>query len=356
MQRVRFLTYRLNYFLKGHSIMSNVKILNGTSLPNIPWQDKPEGCKDVVWRYNANPVIPRDLIPMANSIFNSAVVPFECGDYKFAGVFRVDDKQRNMELHAGFSKDGINWEIDENRIHWINDDPETASANPWQYGYDPRVVWIEDRFWITWCNAYGWKPTIGVGWTKDFKEFHQIENAFLPFNRNGVLFPRKIGGKYVMFSRPSDSGHTPFGDMYISQSHDMTYWGEHRHVMAPNKGWESLKIGAGPIPIETSEGWLCFYHGVLQSCNGYVYSFGACILDIDKPWIVKYRCAEYLLNPRELYECVGDVPNVAFPCATLCDADTGRITIYYGCADTCVSMAFCNVDEVVEYVKNHSSV
>ena len=159
-----------------------------------------------------------------------------------------------------------------------------------------------------------------------------------------------------MFSRPSDSGHTPFGDMYISQSHDMTYWGEHRHVMAPSKGWESLKIGAGPIPIETSEGWLCFYHGVLQSCNGYVYSFGACILDIDKPWKVKYRCSEYLLNPRELYECVGDVPNVAFPCAALCDADTGRIAIYYGCADTCVSMAFCNVDEVVDYVKSHSSI
>ena len=70
------------------------------------------------------------------------------------------------------------------------------------------------------------------------------------------------------------------------------------------KGWESLKIGAGPIPIETSEGWLVFYHGVLQSCNGYVYSFSAAILDIDKPWKVKYRCAEYLLNPREYYECV----------------------------------------------------
>lgn len=110
---------------------------------------------------------------------------------------------------------------------------------------------------VTWCNAYGWKPTIGVGWTKDFKEFHQCENAFLPFNRNGVLFPRKINGKYVMFSRPSDSGHTPFGDMYLSQSPDMKYWGEHRHVMAPMKGWESLKIGAGPIPIETSEG--CWY-------------------------------------------------------------------------------------------------
>ena len=201
----------------------NVKVINGTSLPNILWQDRPAGCKDVIWRADNNPIIPRDLLPTSNSIFNSAVVPFESEKGKFAGVFRVDDKERNMAIHAGFSEDGVHWNLNEEKVEWINDDPETAEANPWQYGYDPRCVWIEDRFWITWCNAYGWKPTIGVGWTKDFKEFHQCENAFLPFNRNGVLFPRKINGKYVMFSRPSDSGHTPFGDMYLSQSPDMKY-------------------------------------------------------------------------------------------------------------------------------------
>ncbi len=329
------------------------KIIGGESIPNMPWQDKPEGCREVIWRYSENPIIPRDLIACSNSIFNSAVVTY---NGKFAGVFRCDDKQRNMELHAGFSDDGIHWNIDEDRIQFVQAEKSTEDVNTWGYGYDPRVCFIEDRYWVTWCNAYGWKPTIGVGYTYDFKTFYQCENAFLPFNRNGVLFPRKIDGKYVMFSRPSDSGHTPFGDMYISQSPDMKYWGEHRHVMGPLRGWESKKIGAGPIPIETDEGWLCFYHGVLESCNGFVYSFSACILDKDEPWKVKYRCAEYLLNPREYYECVGDVPNVTFPCATLCDKDTGRIAIYYGCADTVVGLAFCKVDEVIEYVKSHSSI
>jgi beta-1,4-mannooligosaccharide/beta-1,4-mannosyl-N-acetylglucosamine phosphorylase len=341
--------------MKGGIIMKT-QIINGVSLPNIPWQDKPADCKDVIWRYDANPIIPRDQLPTSNSIFNSAVVPFESERGKFAGVFRVDDKCRNMELHAGFSKDGIHWDIEPDRIVFEQADKSTEEANQWGYGYDPRVCFIEDRFWVTWCNAYGWKPTIGVAYTYDFKTFYQCENAFLPFNRNGVLFPRKINGKYVMFSRPSDSGHTPFGDMYISQSPDMKYWGEHRHVMGPLKAWESKKIGAGPIPIETSEGWLCFYHGVLESCNGFVYSFSACILDKDEPWKVKYRCAEYLLSPQKIYECVGDVQNVTFPCATLVDADTGRIAIYYGCADTCVSMAFTTVDDVVDYVKSHSSV
>lgn len=331
----------------------NTKILNGQSIPNIPWQDRPAGCTDPVWRYDQNPVIARDAVKCANSIFNSAVVPFEGG---FAGVFRIDDKRRAMQLHAGFSPDGIHWNIDEERIHFVQADKSTEQVNDWLYGYDPRVVFIDDRFWITWCNAFNRQPTIGIGYTFDFKTFYQCENAFLPFNRNGVLFPRRINNKFVMLSRPSDDGHTPFGDMFISQSPDMKYWGEHRHVMSPFMPWESTKIGAGPIPIETDEGWLCFYHGVLQSCNGFVYSFSACILDTDEPWKVKYRCADYLINPREQYECVGDVPNVTFPCAALCDADTGRIAIYYGCADTVVGLAFTTVDETVEYVKNHSSI
>lgn len=330
-----------------------VKILNGRSIPNIPWQEKPQGCTQTVWRYSQNPVIGRNAVKCANSVFNSAVVPFEGG---FAGVFRVDDKRRAMQLHAGFSDDGINWRINEERICFVQEKAENEQINRWCYGYDPRVCFIEDRYWITWCNGYEDKPTIGVGYTFDFRTFVQSENAFLPFNRNGVLFPRKINDKYVMLSRPSDSGHTPFGDIYLSQSPDMKYWGEHRHVMSPLMPWESKKIGAGPIPIETSEGWLCFYHGVLESCNGFVYSFSACILDLDEPWKVKYRCCEYLLNPQESYECVGDVQNVTFPCAALCDADTGRIAIYYGCADTVVGLAFTTVDEVVEYVKSHSTV
>jgi beta-1,4-mannooligosaccharide/beta-1,4-mannosyl-N-acetylglucosamine phosphorylase len=195
-----------------------------------------------------------------------------------------------------------------------------------------------------------------MGYTDDFETFHQLENAFLPFNRNGGLFPRKINGKYYMLSRPSDQGHTPFGDIFVSQSPDMTHWGMHRHVMSPKKNrltWESTKIGLGPVPIETNEGWLMFYHGVLTSCSGFVYSMGAALLDLNEPWKVLYRGDPYLLNPRESYECVGDTPNVIFPCAALTDADTGRIAIYYGAADTVTGLAFCYVDEVIEFIKKN---
>jgi beta-1,4-mannooligosaccharide/beta-1,4-mannosyl-N-acetylglucosamine phosphorylase len=320
----------------------------GSALPNIPWEEKPGGCHDVVWRWSNNPVIPRDLIPSSNSIFNSAVIPFED---EFVGVFRCDDKRRFMQLHNGKSKDGIHWELENERIQWICDDPDIGR---WVYGYDPRVCWIEDRYYITWCNGYrGW-PTIGVGYTYDFVKFYQLENAFLPFNRNGVLFPRKINGKYAMLNRPSDRGHTPFGDIYYSESPDMCYWGRHRLVMATAGGWQSTKIGAGPIPIETTEGWLMIYHGVLTSCNGFVYSMGAALLDIDRPWQVLYRTAPYILSPQRLYECVGDTPNVAFPCAALVDAPTGRIAIYYGGADTVTCLAFAQVDELIEFIKSNS--
>ena len=84
--------------------------------------------------------------------------------------------------------------------------------------------------------------------------------------------------------------------------------------------WQNVKIGAGPIPIETTAGWLLFYHGVTGTCNGFVFSFGAALLDLDCPSRVLYRTRDYLLTPERPYETTGFVPNVAFPCASLQDA------------------------------------
>jgi Predicted glycosylase len=322
----------------------------GRSLPNIPWQEMPEGYDMPIWRYNNNPIIQRNAIKSSNSIFNSAVIQYKDG---YAGVFRCDSKAVSMDIYTGFSKDGINWTINEKPIEFIGDEEEILKR---EYRYDPRVCFIEDRYYITWCNGYH-GPTIGVGYTFDFKTFYQLENAFLPFNRNGVLFPRKINGLYAMLSRPSDNGHTPFGDIFYSQSKDLEYWGHHRHVMAVYKddesAWQSTKIGPGPVPIETDEGWLLIYHGVITTCNGLVYRMGCAILDIDQPWKVKYRSKYYILAPYENYECVGDVPNVVFPCATLADADTGRIAVYYGCADTVTGLAFTTVDKLVQFTKQN---
>ena len=130
-------------------------------------------------------------------------------------------------------------------------------------------------------------PTIGVAYTYDFKKFVQLENAFLPFNRNGVLFPRKINGYYMMMSRPSDNGHTPFGDIFVSQSKDMEFWGRHRHMMSPVRGdesaWQCTKIGAGPVPIETDEGWLLIYHALSQpATDTYIVWDAHCLISTSR--------------------------------------------------------------------------
>jgi beta-1,4-mannooligosaccharide/beta-1,4-mannosyl-N-acetylglucosamine phosphorylase len=306
------------------------KIL-GAALGNIPWQEKPEGCKYPVWRYDDNPIITRDNLYMANSIFNSAVVPYGDG---FAGVFRVDYLSRDQKLVTGFSKDGIKWQLDDKVIF---------------EGYDPRLCLLDGKYYLSWVNL----TPLGIAYTEDFKSWTQLEDACYPVARNGVLFPRKVGGEYLLLIRPCDRGHTPYGDIFISRSKDLTYWGKHRFVMSPVKNWEMTKVGAGPTPIETDEGWLMFYHGVLTSCNGFTYSIGAALLDINEPWKVLHRADCFLLAPHEIYECVGDVPNVVFPCAALTDAETGRIALYYGAADTSVALAFTTVDETIDFIKQN---
>ena len=313
------------------------KILNST-IKNIPWQDKPAGCTDPVWRYTENPIIDRTFVKNANSIFNSAVVPYKDG---FAGVFRMDDRTREQYLVTGESADGIHWHLNNEKIF---------------PGYDPRLCEIDGKYYLSWVVPTERGTSIGIAVTEDFKTWDRKENAVLPVSRNGVLFPRKINGNYHLFSRPCDKGHTPYGDIFVSQSPDLTFWGKHRFVISPVNNWEMTKVGAGPTPIETDEGWLCFYHGVITSCNGFTYSMGAMIVDRDEPWKVLHRADSYLLSPQTDYEFTGDVPNVVFPCAALADSETGRIAVYYGGADTVVALAFTTIDEVVNYIKENDLV
>jgi len=300
-------------------------------------------------RYPGNPVIPRNALPCSNSILNSSVVAF--GE-EYRGVFRVDDQCREMTLHSGRSKDGIHWDLSPEPIQWACKKEEISA---FEYGYDPRITPLDGKYYITWCHGYH-GPCIGLGVTEDLDEFELLEIALPPFNRNAVLFPRKIKGEYVMLHRPSDSGHTPFGDIYLCRSKDLIYWGKHRFVMGTARGWQSTKIGAGPVPIETDEGWVLIYHGVLTSCNGFVYSAGAAILDIEEPWRVLHRTRRYILAPTEIYECVGDVPNVAFPCGALHDKETDELRVYYGAADTCVCLATCQLADLIAFIKDNDMI
>ncbi|MDD5073181.1 MAG: glycoside hydrolase family 130 protein [Candidatus Omnitrophica bacterium] len=297
-------------------------------------------------RYRGNPIITAKAVPRANSIHNSAIVRF--GD-EYRGIFRVDEIDLNYTLHLGRSRDGVKWDIEADPIKMKSGDPEVFVTD---HSYDPRVTKLGDTYYVTWCNAGAQGPCIGLATTKDFKAFKQLENPLPPANRNCVIFPEKIDGKFAMLHRPSDRGHTPFGDVFYAESPDLVHWGHHRFVLGPKGGWQSTKVGPGPHPIRTKDGWLLIYHGVWTSCNGYIYSAGGALLDLKKPWKVLYRTRDYLMYPSEIYERVGDVPNVLFPSSAVVEGD--RLRLYYGCADTCIGMAEASVSEIVKFIKKHS--
>ncbi|MCE6995229.1 glycoside hydrolase family 130 protein [Saccharothrix sp. S26] len=330
--------------------MPAVKIV-GDPLPNIPWQPAPEGGDSPVWRHRAGPLIGWNPTPSTARVFNSAVVAH---DGAFAGVFRADHRDGRPALHVGRSADGLSWELEDEPIRWVDEDGRPYKPT---YAYDPRVVFVEDAYYIIWCTDFG-GASLALGRTHDFRTFVRLENITTPYNRNGVLFPRRINGRYVVLTRPSDNTHTRFGDIYLSQSPDLVHWGRHRKVMSVNdpRWWQCVKIGAGAAPIETSEGWLVLYHGVNEPCNGLVYSMGAALLDLENPAKVLYRTRDYLLTPQEPYETTGFVPNVVFPCASLQDPETGRLAIYYGAADTYVAVAYAQIDDLVAHIKANSEL
>ena len=124
--------------------MENVRIL-GEKNNNIPWQDKPQGFDGVVWRHDGNPIIKWNPTKKSARIFNSAVLPCEDG---FIGIFRADHKNGKPQLHVGRSKDGLAWQIEDEEIHWKDENGNDYQPN---YSYDPRLVKIEDTYYIVWC-------------------------------------------------------------------------------------------------------------------------------------------------------------------------------------------------------------
>ncbi len=319
-------------------------------IPNLPWQTKPAASDEVIWRYDGNPIITGHVIPGMQAVYNSATAVM---NGRFLGVFRVENRTRHSMLHLGRSDDGISWTLDPERLPLDGGYPGCPEI---ENQIDPRVTQIGEWYYICWCNwIHG--PMVGLARTRDFVTFEQYENSFLPFNRNAVLFPRKFGDEYAMLSRPSNLGHTECGDIFLSHSKDLTYWGRHRLLLPRGKyWWDSLKVGAGPVPIETSAGWLVLYHGVLSTCSGSVYSIGTCLLDRDDPSKLLARSKHFALCPEMTYETTGFVPNVCFPTAALCDGATGRLAIYYGAADTHVALAFATTDELIDFTLENNMI
>jgi predicted GH43/DUF377 family glycosyl hydrolase len=166
----------------------------------------------------------------------------------------------------------------------------------------------------------------------------------LPFpgirDKNAVVFPQKVNGRYVMLHRIDP-------DLCIAYSDDLEKWCDFMSVMKPRAdGWDNSKIGVAGSPIKLKEGWLIVYHGVNVER---MYSLGVALLDLDHPERVLYRSKEYVLAPREDYERIGKVPNVIFSCGNV--VLDNRLFVYYGGADSVLCVATKSLDELLSFIR-----
>jgi predicted GH43/DUF377 family glycosyl hydrolase len=273
----------------------------------------------------------------AGGIFAPAVI-HDNGLWRM--LYRAYGSDKISRLGYAESIDGIKWKK-HRRPRVIPD-----SSNLEYSGVeDPRIVKIDDRYLITY-TAYAnkkrfVKTRIRILETKDFREFKRItpsfKNHWRKNDKDGVLFPEKLDGLYLMLHRLEP-------DIQISTSNDLRHWTEHINMLSPSEHeWESRKIGAGTPPIRTPIGWLIFYHGVSET---YKYSMGAVILDINSPTKVLYRLPYPLLSPGVIYEEQGVVPNVVFGTSVI--ELVTNYCLYYGAGDKVIAAALINKSDLLK--------
>ncbi len=310
-------------------------------------------------RHSKNPILLPDKYHSWEdmAVFNPGATFFRG---KFHLLYRAIGEYQKYVSTVGHavSDDGINF----------IKDPEPAivpEKDYERYGIeDLRINPFEGSFYLTYtvlgrpAKEGGEPHQVGLIKTNDFKSFERF-GIITPkeiCSRNGILFPEKIGGDYVLLHRPiytpmSKRGLTTVApEICVSFSNDLIHWRGHYTLMDRLFWWENFKIGGGTPPIKTKKGWLMIYHGVqeLDPLNR-IYRAGIALLDLKDPRKVIYRSKEPILEPVEEYEINGDTPNVVFPTG-LVEKD-GLLYLYYGAADKTICLATASLEELLSSLK-----
>ena len=326
-------------------------------------------------RYGGGPLLTRRDIPAIppeivdpSSVFNPGAV--EKGGKTYL-LLRVQTRGR-LTFTVPARGDGFKFKLAKRPVEYSGldnlMDPDTGVPLTIHHIYDARITLLEDRLVVVTavdtdqgCRLAVWeavgKPQAG------FAGLNQLELIGINLNRdtrNGVLFPEKIDGRYLMLDRPNDrrSGGGPRTGrgIVLSASNDLVDWEDLGPIMAGRPHYWDELIGSGPPPIKTREGWLHIYHGVATHFLGAnIYQAGAVLLDLEDPRRVLGRTKNNILEPRETWEMTGQVPNVVFPGGvTVAETDddgfavtSSELRLYYGAADTAVGLAVSTVAEVL---------
>lgn len=296
-------------------------------------------------RYEKNPILTRCDWPYpANAVFNPGAIELN-GETLL--LVRVEDMRGYSHLTVARSRDGkTNWCVDDRPAL----QPDCGHGEERWGVEDPRIVWLEElgEYAVTYVSFGKGGPVVSLSMTRDFVTFRKLGTLLPPEDKDASLFPRRINGCFGLIHRPIIRGEA---HIWISFSPDLKYWGDHKMVIPARAGsWDASRVGLGPPPIETPQGWLVIYHGVRVTASGSLYRVGLALLDLDEPWRVIRRSEEWVFGPQESYERKGDVPGVVFPTGVIIDEGTREMRLYYGAADSSVALATANIDEVIEHI------
>lgn len=330
-------------------------------------------------RYEGNPI----LSPNPENDWESLVTTNpgawydeESGEVKLLYRAAGHDKEHRIHLGLVTSKDGYSFQ----RVS--NQPVLSPSENGFDAGCieDPRIIKIGDTYFVTyaarpfppgqyWLDPAKkmlnppvfenpWIPyaiknnstSTGLAITKDFKTFIRAGrmNSALEDDRDVIIFPEKINGKYVLLRRPAEWIGEKYGTsqpaMWISFSDDLLSWTENYLLAKAEYSWEK-KIGGSTPPIKTEAGWLVLYHVVGDDL---LYRIGALLLDLDNPRKILARAPQWLMEPEADYEMEGFYNGVIFPCGNV--VIDGTLFVYYGGADKYVGLATCSLNELIDYL------
>jgi beta-1,4-mannooligosaccharide/beta-1,4-mannosyl-N-acetylglucosamine phosphorylase len=294
---------------------------------------------DIVHRWEGNPIINiTDLSFQCADILNAGVVKLE---NEYVLLLTIKDLKGASLLYVARSTNGLHFEVSDKPFMVPSEEAEYKEYENMGV-MDARITQMEDQYYFTYIASGQHGECLGLARTKDFQAVERLGIIAQPDTKASALFPKKINGEYVMLERPSEGG-----GIWVSYSSDLVFWGKAEAVMMPRSGyWDGSRIGIAVPPIETDEGWLCFYYGVKDTSAGPLYRLGAAILDKNDPSVVKGRTNIPILSPRERYERIGDLNNVVFSCGAVWEKND-EIKIYYGASNSCICMGMVNIQDVL---------
>lgn len=310
-----------------------------------------EGCRvrhkphqPIFSRADCNPILTADDLPVsAEAVLNPGAGEHEGRVFL---LLRVESATGYSNIHVAWSENGVDgWSVEEK--------PLLEYGLPeWRYEQwgveDARATWLEEQeaWYITYTAYSPAGAAVGLAKTTDLVEADRVGLIFSPNNKDAVLFPRKFQGRWAALHRPDAGGGIE--NIWIAYSRDLLYWGEPHCVLRERQGpaWDAVKVGAGPTPLETNQGWLLLYHGVKAYGGELIYRVGSALLDKDDPYKMTHRSPRSIMRPRGANEQSGLVPNVVFPTGLLRRGDD--LWMYYGCADTCIGLATAKMDDILE--------